>query len=90
MYREGEKIIRPDAKGRIFLGKLAEGVSSYRAYTDEEHRIILEPFAEIPLRERWLFENKEAYESVQRGMEDAKAGRVTNLGDFSKDIEEDN
>jgi hypothetical protein len=88
MHIEGEKIVRPDAKGRIFLGKMAEGVSSYRAYMDEDHRVILEPFAEIPLRERWLFENKEAYESVQRGMADAKAGRVAYLGDFSKYIEE--
>ncbi len=39
---------RPDAKGRITLGKLAEGVSSFRIYRDEREWIILEPYCEIP------------------------------------------
>lgn len=40
--------IRPDAKGRITLGRLARGVSSFRATTDAMGRIILEPYTEIP------------------------------------------
>ncbi|MEK7661086.1 MAG: hypothetical protein AAB680_03490 [Pseudomonadota bacterium] len=42
--------LRPDAKGRITLGKLAEGVSSFRATIGENGTIVLEPFAEIPTR----------------------------------------
>ncbi len=47
-----EKItLKPDSKGRITLGKLLNGVSSVHAYVDEENRIILIPFKEIPLNE---------------------------------------
>ena len=52
--------IRPDAKGRIALGALARGVSSFQATVEADGRIGLEPYAEIPAREKWLFENKEA------------------------------
>jgi hypothetical protein len=71
--------LRPDAKGRITLGKLAEGVSSYRARRQADGKIVLEPFVEIPAEERWLWENKEALKSVRRGMADAKAGRLTKM-----------
>jgi len=70
---------RPDAKGRITLGKLAEGVSSYRARRQPDGKIVLEPFVEIPADERWLYENRKALESVRRGLADAKAGRLTRM-----------
>ncbi|MBF0537188.1 MAG: hypothetical protein HQL03_02935 [Nitrospirae bacterium] len=34
---------------------------------------------EIPLSEQWLYDNKEALESVRAGLEDSKAGRITKL-----------
>jgi hypothetical protein len=71
--------LRPDAKGRITLGKLAVGVSSYRVRRQADGRILLEPFVEIPAEERWLWENKEALETVQRGVADARAGRLTRM-----------
>lgn len=43
--------LRPDSKGRITLGKLAEGVSSYRARRQKDGKILLEPFVEIPADE---------------------------------------
>jgi hypothetical protein len=74
---KGSYRLRPDAKGRITLGKLAEGVSSYRARRQTDGKIVLEPFVEIPADERWLYENEKALESVRRGLADAKAGRLT-------------
>jgi hypothetical protein len=71
--------VRPDSKGRITLGQLAEGVSSYIVRTQEDGKITLEPLAEVPARERWLYEDREALESVKAGLEDAKAGRVTRM-----------
>src|SRR6476469_8752875 len=50
--------LRPDSKGRITLGKLADGVSSYRARRQADGKIVLEPFIEIPADERWLYENR--------------------------------
>jgi hypothetical protein len=69
--------LRPDSKGRVTLGKLAEGVSSYVARRQKDGKILLEPFVEIPADERWLHQSAEAMASVRRGIADAKAGRVT-------------
>jgi len=78
------KTVRPDAKGRITLGRLADGVSSYRVTRDKNNRIILEPRVEIPAIEKWLFENKAALSQVKQGLEDSAAGRVKSRGSFAK------
>ena len=75
---------RPDAKGRITLGALARGVSSFRATVDAEGRITLTPFAEIPACEKWLFENKEAMDAVRDGLRDAAEGRTRTRGSFAR------
>ncbi|MCP5374885.1 MAG: hypothetical protein H6910_05515 [Rickettsiaceae bacterium] len=57
-------ILRPDAKGRITLGEITNNVSSYRVTVEDNGTITLEPYAEIPLAEKWIFENKELLEKV--------------------------
>jgi hypothetical protein len=42
--------VRPDAKGRIALGALAKGVSSFRVQ-EENGKLILEPYVEISILE---------------------------------------
>lgn len=76
--------LRPDAKGRITLGKLARGVSSFRARKTEDGNIVLEPFAEIPAREAWLFENPAALGAVKAGLAQAAEGKAGSLGSFAK------
>jgi hypothetical protein len=76
--------IRPDAKGRITLGKLAQGFSSFHATQDSAGRIILEPFAEVPAREKWLFENKSALTAVREGLDQSAQGRVRPRGSFAR------
>ena len=76
--------LRPDSKGRITLGKLADGVSSYRARRQADGKIVLEPFVEIPADELWLHENRKALENVRRGLADSKAGRLVSKGSFAK------
>ena len=71
--------LRPDSKGRVTLGKLAEGVSSYRAHRQKDGKIILEPFMEIPAEERWIYENPDVLAALKQGIADAKAGRVTRM-----------
>ncbi|MCK5379137.1 MAG: hypothetical protein KAJ78_07015 [Acidobacteria bacterium] len=83
-----EKVLRPDSKGRICLGRLAEGVSSFHLTVDEERRIVLVPYSEIPSREKWLFDNPEALASVKRGSQDSKAGRISSRGSFSQFADE--
>lgn len=81
--------VRPDAKGRVTLSKLANGVSSFNVSQDADGRLLLEPMVEIPAREKWLYDNPEALSSVKRGIADAKAGRVKSLGSFAKFVDED-
>lgn len=78
--------VRPDGKGRVTLGKFAQGVSSFAVHKDSEGRLLLEPYAEVPARERWLFANQEAAKRVARGIEDASAGRIRALGSFRRYI----
>ncbi len=83
------KILHPDAKGRVTLGAIAKGISSYRMTQDGQGRLVLEPFVEIPERERWLYNNREALASVKQGIADAEAGRLHSLGDFSQYLKDD-
>lgn len=83
------RTVRPDAKGRISLGSLAEGISSFTITKDKQDRIVLEPHVEIPAREKWLFENELALAQVKQGLLDSAAGRVHKRGSFSKYAEED-
>jgi hypothetical protein len=83
------KIVRPDSKGRITLGPLAEGVSGYSVTVTEDHKIVLEPYCEIPAREKWLYKNKKALALVNKGLDDAAKGRVKSKGSFSKFIEKE-
>lgn len=78
------KVVRPDSKGRITLGELANGISSFRVSQDKNHRIILDPFIEIPAQEKWLFDNQMSLEKVKKGLEDSAKGRVKSRGNFSQ------
>jgi len=46
-------IVKPDAKGRICLGKILkdEGVNSYKVELKKDGEILLKPYAEISLKE---------------------------------------
>ena len=78
------KALRPDSKGRISLGSLAKGVSSYAVHQEKNGTIVLEPFVEIPAKEKWLFDNKTAFKQVKTGLKQAKAGKLVKRGSFAK------
>jgi uncharacterized protein YyaL (SSP411 family) len=84
MADKSDITVRPDAKGRIALGALAKGISSYRVHKEEGGRLVLEPFTEIPLREQWRYKNPQALEAVKQGLKDSAAGRIYDLGDFTQ------
>ncbi|NRA89617.1 MAG: hypothetical protein HRU43_00510 [Simkaniaceae bacterium] len=87
---KSDKILRPDAKGRICLGTLSRGISGYRAIIDEDTmEITLKPYTEMPLSEKWLFNNKAALESVKRGLEQSSQNQTTYHGSFVRYAEED-
>ena len=78
------KTVRPDKKGRVTLGPLLRGASSVRVSVDEHSRIILEPYAEVPLREAWLYENAEALDAVRQGLKESADGELHDLGSFAE------
>ncbi len=80
-------ILRPDSKGRITLGKMAYGISSFKV-TQEKNtdKIILEPYVEIPFHEKWLFENKEALSRVKTGLKESSKNQLKDRGSFAKYI----
>jgi len=82
------KKVRPDAKGRIFLGTLAEGVSSYTIIKDQG-RLILEPNVEVPAREKWLLENKKALQQATKGIKDSAASRTKSRGSFAQFVDDE-
>ena len=89
MTKSAEITVRPDAKGRITLGNLAKGISSYRLRQEKGGKIVLEPFTEIPLRERWVYENPEVLASIERGLKDSAEGRTFYLGSFAQYADEE-
>ena len=79
---------RVDAKHRVSLGKVLGGqVTSFRVYRNAHGQIILDPMVSVSAHEAWLFKNKRAASLVQRGLEDAKRGRVVKAKeDYAKHI----
>lgn len=87
--------IQMDAKYRICLGSFLskeerEQLSSFRVSRQEDGKIVLDPFMEIPAREHWIYKNPKALASLKRGIEDAKNGRIIDMDiDFSKFLDDE-
>jgi hypothetical protein len=82
---------RMDSKRRVTLGRLISGqVTSFRVYRNAHGQIILDPMVSIPAHEAWLFKNERASALVQRGLEDARKGRVAKAKeDYTKYLRDD-
>ncbi len=76
--------VKPDAKKRVVLpDALVQEVIIYHIYRNSIGQILLDPQVTIPASELWLFENKDALASVDRGM--LESVRI-NRGSFAKYI----
>ena len=84
-----DQYLRPDAKGRIHLGNRAKGISSYKITEEKDGCLVLVPQIEMPAREAWLYENKEALESVKKGLEDASLGKIKSRGSFAQYVNDE-
>ena len=81
--RVGE--VEVDARRRVSLGRV--GRREHTRYIVEENaegEIRLIPAKTIPAREALVWENRRVRESLERGMEQAAAGKVRSLGSFAK------
>jgi len=68
-----------DDRTCITLGALFKGYKRLKLYKNDRGEILLQPIAEIPASELWLFQNKEALESVKNGLKDAAQGKISKL-----------
>ncbi len=68
-----------DDRNRLTLGEIFKGYKRVRLYKNDRGEVLLQPVVEIPASELWLFQNKEALESIQRGLKDASEGKITKL-----------
>ena len=84
-HHENELRLTLDARKRISLAKLLPNydICSFKAYAEGD-KIILEPMAELPAHELWLYKNPQALEDVREGLEQSRAGKVRKKGSFAK------
>jgi hypothetical protein len=81
-----------DKQGRLVLG---QQFANQTVIIDESDitRIVITPAIVIPAHEAWLYKNKEASDSVHKGMLQARAGKFmadppdvdVDLAEFEKD-----
>ncbi len=77
--------VKPDAKRRLYLPKvlLREGIT-YHIYANSVGQIVLDPQITISASEAWLFENKTALASVDKGMTELANGQLIDRGSFAR------
>jgi hypothetical protein len=68
-----------DDRNRLTLGEFMKGSKRVRLYMNERGELFLQPVVEVPASEVWLFQNKQAIESVKKGLKDAAEGRISKL-----------
>ncbi len=68
-----------DDRSRLTLGNLIGKIKRVQVSINSKGEILLRPLVEIPAAEHWLFQNREALESVRRGLKDAAEGRTSRL-----------
>jgi hypothetical protein len=70
-------VLSADDRNRITLGKYLKKFKRLKVFQDSRGEILLVPIVEVPASELWLYQNQDSMESLQRGLADAKAGRIT-------------
>jgi hypothetical protein len=68
-----------DERNRLTVGEILKGCKRIRLYRNDSGEVLLQPIAEIPASELWLFQNPEAISYVREGLRDAVQGNVSRL-----------
>jgi hypothetical protein len=66
-----------DGRQRLTFGELLKGFKRVRLYKNGLGEILIQPVVEIPASELWIFQNKEAFSNVQKGLKDASEGKIS-------------
>ena len=68
-----------DERNRLTVGEILKGCKRIRLYRNDSGEVLLQPIAEIPASELWLFRNPEAINEIREGLGDASQGKVSRL-----------
>ncbi|MGH8905545.1 MAG: hypothetical protein ACRD0K_03275 [Egibacteraceae bacterium] len=77
-----------DSRRRVTLGRAARH-DRYQVLENEAGELLLVPLASIPARELDMLRNDLLRESLARGMAQAAAGEVHDLGSFAEHVEDE-
>ncbi|MDR2849864.1 MAG: hypothetical protein LBW77_04885 [Verrucomicrobiota bacterium] len=87
-FRFVSGLMKLDVKKRVSLGAVFSGSGGadtlYNIYKNTIGQIVLDPVRVIPESELWLFKNKAAFQSVERGVQQAAGGETEYIGAFSE------
>lgn len=74
-----------DTRKRVNLTKLlpSGNIHAVNAYKEGD-KIILEPMAEIPAYESWIYENPKVLKSIRKGLKEAKEGKLESLPSYAE------
>ena len=68
-----------DGRHRVCVGDILKGFERVQIFLGPSGEVLLRPMVELPASEAWLFKNKKALDSVRKGLEDAKNGKISKL-----------
>ena len=58
-------------------------------YVNDAGQVLLSPEVSVPMHELWLYRNPEALKMVVKGLQEAREGKLTDLGSFKKYADDD-
>ena len=74
-----------DTRKRICLSKLLPKGNIHAVMAHKKgNKIILELMTEVPTHESWLYENPKALKSIQKGIKDAKEGKLKDRPSYAE------
>jgi hypothetical protein len=70
---------RVDERKRLTIGAAMGDLNRVRILKNNRGEILLQPLADIPASEVWLYTNREASELVQKGVREAGEGKISRV-----------
>ena len=61
----------------------------FGVYVNDAGQVLLSPEVSVPMHELWLYRNSRALKMVVKGLEEAREGKLKDLGSFEKHADDD-
>ena len=71
------------------LGPELDNAIRFGVYVNDAGQVLLSPEVSVPMHEVWLYKNPKALRSVVKGLEEAREGKLIDLGSFEKYADDD-